>query len=152
MVKVRTCSAGSESRPVEILNSLLKEEKLSVTKEKISEIQNSSEKISQGDSQSVSVVLFLELRKHSLVQDWEWIRGIKKTGEDSLFHSWLEYKNYIVDPLPGFRFLSQEFMPGDILVMDKEKFINKTGFKVLSRKNEKQVLRWIEKINSKYSM
>jgi hypothetical protein len=36
--------------------------------------------------------------------------------------------------------------------MDKEKFIQKTGFKVMSRKNEKQVLRWIEKSNSKYSM
>jgi hypothetical protein len=152
MVEVRTFFAGADSEPAQILNSLLKEEKLSVTKEKISEFQNSSEKISQGDSQSLSVVLFLELRKHSLAQNWEWIRGIRKSGEDSIFHSWLEYNNYVVDPLPGFKFSSDEFKPGDILVMDKEKFIQKTGFKVMSRKNEKQVLRWIEKINSKYSM
>lgn len=87
-----------------------------------------------------------------MAQNWEWIREIRKSGENSIFHSWLEYNNYVVDPLPGFKFSSDEFKPGDILVMDKEKFIQKTGFKVMSRKNEKQVLRWIEKSNSKYSM
>jgi hypothetical protein len=97
-------------------------------------------------------MLFLELRKNKMSRGWVWVRGIKKiTEEKSIFHSWLEYEGYVIDPLPAFVISGEKYVPGDIIIVKKEKYREVSGFKPMSLKSEKQVLRWIEKISGRYS-
>lgn len=134
------------------MKNFLKREKLDLTFSKIDEFTSGEKKISEGDSQSISLMLFLELRKNESSKNWFWVRGIKKINEnESVFHSWLEYQGYVVDPLPFYEISNIKYLPGDILVAKKEQYRKVSGFKPMSLKNEKQVLRWIEKINTRYS-
>jgi len=151
MVELKLISKASKSEPHEILSRLIKEEKLPVTIENINGILKKDSNPSQWESQAISIMLFLELRKNEKVKGWHWIRGInKKDKEKTILHSWLEFKDWVIDPMPGFRFKDQEIFPGNILIMDKADFKKKTGFTIMSKRNEKQTMKWIEKNNKKH--
>lgn len=152
MVLIKTSAKKSEPMAKILLEKLSEEGKLDLTFSKIDEFTSGEKKISEGDSQSISLMLFLELRKNESSKNWFWVRGIKKINEnESVFHSWLEYQGYVVDPLPFYEISNIKYLPGDILVAKKEQYRKVSGFKPMSLKNEKQVLRWIEKINTRYS-
>jgi len=137
--------------PVELLGRLIKENNLEVTLEQIESLRQKDKRPSEGDSQTICLMLFLELRKHGVSRDWRWVKGVnKKLKTGSVIHSWLQYKDVVVDPLPGFKFGSSIFIPGDILIMKRSEYILKTGFSVMSQRKEKLVMRWIEKNNRKY--
>lgn len=150
-MNIKLISKNKDSEPAEIIRQLMGENKLEVTCENITNYLESHEKIDQGDSQAISVMLFLELRKNGVSKDWKWVRGIsKKDSKQSVFHSWLEYKDWVIDPMPGFRISGEDILPGNLLIMDKRDYKEYTGFKKMSEKKEKQVLKWIEKVNKKY--
>lgn len=152
MAKIKKIYSKSEPSAKKILEELLSKNGLDLTFAKIDEFSSGEKRISEGDSQSVSLMLFLELRKNKMSKGWLWARGIKKISEtESVFHSWLEYDGFVVDPLPGYEIAGEKFMPGDIIVVPKEKYRSFSGFKPMSLKSEKQVLRWIEKISGRYS-
>lgn len=151
MVEFKIMSKISKPEPYEILNRLSIDEEAGVAFKKIIEFRENGIKPTEGDSQSVALMLFLEIRKNMSSKDWLWIRGInKKNKENPIFHSWLQYKGWAIDPLPGFRIKSQTIVPGQILIMDKSEYKENTGFTIMSKKREKQVLRWIEKNNQKH--
>ncbi|MDY0360714.1 MAG: hypothetical protein RBR08_04610 [Desulforegulaceae bacterium] len=151
MAVIKTSNKKSEPLAKIILDKLFNEGCLDLTFSKIDEIVSKGNKISEGDSQSISLMLFLELRKNKSCDNWFWVRGIKKINENQfVFHSWLEYEGFVVDPLPFYEISKENYMPGDILVAKKEQYRKVSGFKQMSLKNEKQVLRWIEKINRRY--
>ncbi|MCB9494412.1 MAG: hypothetical protein H6681_03075 [Desulfobacteraceae bacterium] len=152
MASIKTSDKKNDPEAKIMLEKLSEEGKLDLTFSKIDEFTSGEKKISEGDSQSISLMLFLELRKNESSKNWFWVRGIKKINEnESVFHSWLEYQGYVVDPLPFYEISNIKYLPGDILVAKKEQYRKVSGFKPMSLKNEKQVLRWIEKINTRYS-
>ncbi|PIE75337.1 MAG: hypothetical protein CSA18_00540 [Deltaproteobacteria bacterium] len=147
MINFKVISKNETPEAAEILEKMSGEGKLEVTFSKFEEIKVRSLDY-EADSQSMAIVLFLELRKHGLSKYWNWVRGIHK--KNSVFHSWLEFKGWVVDPLPAYRFSGENFKIGDILVVREDVFFEKTGFKIMSTKKEKHVLKWLEKINNKY--
>ncbi|MDY0131603.1 MAG: hypothetical protein RBR53_02945 [Desulforegulaceae bacterium] len=152
MVNIKTIYTKSEPLAKKVIEELALKDGFELTFSKINGFSSGEEQIKEGDSQTVCLFLFLELRKHEMSKGWLWARGIKKISEkESIFHSWLEYDGFVVDPLPGFEISGKKYLPGDILITKKDKYRSFSGFKPMSLKNEKQVLRWIEKINNKYS-
>ena len=151
MVELKIVSKNADPEPLKVLEKLIKEEKIEITAGKIEEIKQNDLKPNEGDSQSLAIMLFLEIRKNGLSKDWQWVRGInKKESKTLFFHSWLEYKDWAIDPMPGFKIDNESVLPGSILIMDRAEYKKKTGFTIMSRKKEKQVLRWIEKNNKKH--
>jgi len=129
---------GAPCRPFEIIGTLLRKGKLKlVVQGMISELEYTDR---EENNRNICVAFMVSLIKNGLSNGWTWVKG--KSGNN--IHNWLECDGFAVDAsmMPGITLKDE---PNSILVMDENRYRKSLGLKVIQRRNQKQIQKWLTK-------